>query len=98
MRVLVAAAMLALLTGSALAEDEHVPRYGETDKEKTPEQIRADKAAESAYKKSLGNIPDKGPTDPWGVVRSADTPKTAAKPDTTAKPAKPKTKTGSANN
>jgi hypothetical protein len=98
MRVLVAVSMLVLLAGSALAQDEHVPKYGEADKEKSPEQIRADKAAESAYRKSLSNIPDKGPTDPWGVVRSADTPKTAVKPDTAAKPAKPKTKTGAANN
>jgi hypothetical protein len=97
MRVLVAAAMLVLLAGSALAEDNHVPRYGETDKEKSPEELRAEKAAESAYKKSLGNIPDKGPTDPWGAVRSTDAPTTAAKPDTAAKPAKPKTKTGAAN-
>jgi hypothetical protein len=98
MRFLVAASVLVLLAGSALAQDEHVPKYGEADKEKSPEQIRADKAAESAYKKSLSNIPDKGPTDPWGVARSADTPKTAAKPDTAAKPAKPKTKTGAAYN
>jgi hypothetical protein len=98
MRVLVAAAMLALLAGSALAQDTHVPRYGETDKEKGPEEIRAEKDAERAYNKSLGNIPDKGPTDPWGVVRSTDSPKSAAKPDTATKPAKPKTKTGAANN
>jgi hypothetical protein len=31
-------------------------------------------------------------------VRSNDAPKTAAKPDTAAKPVKPKTKTGAANN
>lgn len=98
MRVLVAAAMLMLLAGSALAQEEHVQKYGEQDKPKTPEQIRAEKEAERAYKKSLGNIPDKGPTDPWGTVRSTDAPKTAAKPDTAAKPAKPKTKTGTANN
>ena len=98
MRVLVAAAMLMLLAGSALAQEEHVQKYGEQDKDKTPQQIRAEKEAERAYKKSLGNIPDKGPTDPWGTVRSTDAPKTAAKPDTAAKPAKPKTKTGAANN
>jgi hypothetical protein len=98
MRVLVAAAMLLLLTGSALAQDNHVPRYGEEDKDKSQEQIRGDKAAERAYQRSLGNIPDKGPTDPWGVVRSTDAPKTAAKPESAAKPVKPKTKTGVANN
>jgi hypothetical protein len=98
MRVLVAAAMLLLLTGSALAQDNHVPRYGEEDKDKSQEQIRGDKAAERAYQRSLGNIPDKGPTDPWGVVRSTDAPKTAGKPESAAKPVKPKTKTGVANN
>ena len=98
MRVLVAASMLVLLAGSALAQDDHVQRYGEKDKDKTPEQIQAEKDAERAYKKSLGNIPDKGPTDPWGTVRGTDAPKTVAKPDTAAKPAKPKTKTGAANN
>ena len=37
----------------------------------------------------LKKIPDaKTSSDPWGTVRSADTPKAAA-------PAKPKTKTGS---
>jgi len=91
MRVLVAAAMIILLTGSALAQDTHVPRYGEADKDKSQEQIRGDKAAERAYQRSLGNIPDKGPSDPWGAVRSTDAPKTAARP------VKPKTKTGAAN-
>jgi hypothetical protein len=69
MRVLVAASMLVLLAGSALAQDDHVQRYGEKDKDKTPEQIQAEKDAERAYKKSLGNIPDKGPTDPWHGTR-----------------------------
>ncbi len=92
MRVLVAVAMIILLAGSALAQDNHVPRYGESDKDKSPEQIRADKAAERAYQRSLGNIPDKGPSDPWGAVRSTDAAKTAAKP------VKPKIKTGAADN
>lgn len=88
MRVLAAAAMMVLLAGPALAQDSHVPRYGEEDKDKSPEQMQADKAAERAYKRSLGNIPDQGPTDPWGTVRSTDAPKTAAKP------VKSKTRTG----
>ena len=92
MRIVLAAVLLALLTGPAFAQnDDHVPRYGEEDKEKTPEQKRAEKAAQDAYQRSLSNIPDKGPSDPWGAVRSTDTPKPTA---TTAKPKK--TKTGSA--
>ena len=39
MRVVLAAAMIALLTTTAFAQDSHVPRYGEADKEKTPAQI-----------------------------------------------------------
>ena len=87
MRVVLAAAMIALLTTTAFAQDTHVQRYGEPDKEKTPAQIQAEKDAAQAYKRSLSNIPDKGPSDPWGTVRS-DTPKTA----TATPPAKTKTK------
>jgi hypothetical protein len=67
-----------------------VPRYGEEDKEKTASQKAADKAAADAYQRSLGAIPDKGSSDPWGTVRT-DTPKAAA-----TKTPKAKTKTGSA--
>jgi hypothetical protein len=90
MRFLLAAAIIASLASPAFAQDTHVPRYGEEDKDKTASQKAADKAAAEAYQRSLGNIPDKGSSDPWGTVRN-DTPKTAA-----TKPAKTKTKTGSA--
>jgi hypothetical protein len=90
MRFLLAAAMIAALTVPALAQDSHVPRYGEEDKEKTASQKAADKAAADAYQRSLGAIPDKGSSDPWGTVRT-DTPKAAA-----TKTPKAKTKTGSA--
>ena len=86
MRVILAAIAMLALTGLAFAQS--VPKYGEVDKDKTPSDIAAAKAAEKAYNKSLGNIPDKGPSDPWGVVRGPDTKTTAAK--TTA--AKPKSK------
>jgi hypothetical protein len=89
MRLALAAAIIAALTVPAFAQDNHVPRYGEEDKEKSQTQKDADKAASDAYKRSLNNIPDKGPSDPWGTVRS-DGPKPA-----TAKTTKTK-KTGSA--
>jgi hypothetical protein len=77
MRVFLAAAvMMSLLTAMAFAQNA-VPRYGETDKDKTPSEIAAEKEAEQAYKRSLGNIPDQGSTDPWGAVRSTDAPKTS---------------------
>ena len=70
----------------ASAQDNHVPRYGEKDKDKTAAEITAAKEAEKAYQRSLGNIPAQKSTDPWGTVRSDDAPKAAAK---TASP-KPK--------
>jgi hypothetical protein len=90
MRVFLAAAIITLLAGPAFAQD-HVPRYGEPDADKTQTERQAEKDADRAYKRSLGNIPDKGSTDPWGTVRSGDAPKT------TAKAPKTKTKTGAAN-
>ena len=96
MRVFAAAAVIALLAGPAYAQGA-VPRYGETDKDKTPQQIEADKEAQRAYKRSLGNIPDQGPTDPWGNVRSDGPPKPAAKTAAKAIPAK-RPKTGNAAN
>jgi hypothetical protein len=89
MRILLAAAMTMILAGAAVAQD-HVQRYGEPDHEKTAVEKNAEKEANQAYKRSLGNIPDKGPTDPWGTVRTTDAPK----PTATATKSK-KTKTGS---
>jgi hypothetical protein len=89
MRVFAAAAVIALLAGPAYAQSQAVPRYGDVDKTKSPQEIEGEREAERAYKRSLGNIPDKTPTDPWGNVRSDSPPKAAAK----AAPAK-RTKTG----
>jgi hypothetical protein len=80
MRVFLAAMMVALLAGPAYAQTEKpIPRYGDIGKAKTPQEIEADKEAERAYKRSLGNIPDQGPTDPWGTVRSDGAPKPVVK-------------------
>ena len=88
MRVVLAAAIVASLAVPAFAQS-HVPRYGEADKDKTASEKAADKAAADAYKRSLGAIPDKGPGDPWGTVRSTDAP-------AATKTAKSKAKAGSA--
>ncbi len=93
MRVFAAAIVIALLAGPAWAQSESVPRYGDADKKKSPQEIEAEREAERAYKRSLGNIPDQGPTDPWGNMRSDSAPKAAAK----AAPAK-RTKTGNTAN
>jgi hypothetical protein len=95
MRVFAAAAVIASIvgSGSAYAQSPSVPKYGEEEKAKSPSQIEADKAAQKAYERSLGNIPDKGTADPWGNVRSDSSPKPAAK----AAPVK-RAKTGNAAN
>ncbi len=82
--------MIALLAGPVYAQN--VPKYGEADKEKSPAEKEADKEAQRAYQRSLGNIPEQKSADPWGVVRSDNAPKAAVK--TTH--AKPKAKTDSA--
>jgi hypothetical protein len=92
MRVFLAAALIALLAGSAYAQGQ-VPQYGDTAKSKSPQEIQSEREVEKAYKRSLGNIPEQGPTDPWGNVRGDSAPKPVAK----AAPSK-KTKTGSTAN
>jgi len=77
-------AVIALLAGSALAQ-KGPAKYGEPDKDKTPNEKAAEKEAERAYQRSLGNIPEQQKTDPWGIARE---PSNAAK----ASPAKPKPK------
>ena len=93
MRILGAAAVavVALLAGPAHAQTPNVNLIPEL-QSKSPEEKEADAVKEKAYRESLKKIPDaKASSDPWGTVRSADTPKTSA-------PAKPRTKTGSTAN
>jgi hypothetical protein len=78
MRLIWAAAAMTLLVSSAHAQSQPIQKYGETNKPKSPQELRAEKEAERAYKKSLGNIPDQAPADPWGNVRT-EVPKAAAK-------------------
>ena len=91
-RAFMAAAIIAALTGPGWAQQAPIQRYGEKDKEKSFSEKEQEKEAERAYKRSLGNVPDKGPVDPWGNARSAEAPKPAAK----AAVVKPKAKTGDA--
>ena len=89
MRILSAAVMMVLLTAPAYAQMPNLNLMPEVST-KTPEEKEQDAIKDKAYKESLKKIPDsKAASDPWGTVRSNDTPKAAA-------PAKPKT--GSAAN
>jgi hypothetical protein len=91
MRAILAAILIALFTTTAFAQEKKTRPYGEEEPDKTAAQIAAEKAERQAYKRSLSNIPDQGPTDPWGGVR------TNAAPNTNTAAAKTKkTKTGAA--
>jgi len=92
MRAVLALIMIAFLSAPAFAQDKHVPRYGEADKEKTNSEKAADKAAAEAYQRSLSNIPDQGKTDPWGAARSTEASKPAPAKTAKAREAKAKTK------
>jgi len=48
MRAVLALMLFVSLSAPAFAQDTHVPRYGEEDKEKTNAQKAADKAAQEA--------------------------------------------------
>ena len=91
MKVFRIAALMALLTAPAYAQTPTVNLMPEI-QSKSPEQKEQEAAQQKAYKESLRKIPDaKASSDPWGNVRSVDTPKASA-------PAKPRTKTGSTPN
>jgi len=86
-----AAAVIALLAGPAHAQMPNVNLIPEV-AHKTPEEKEQDAVKDKAYRESLKKIPEsKASSDPWGTVRSADTPKAAT-------PAKPKAKTGNSAN
>ncbi len=90
MRILSAVTVVAMLATPAYAQMQtpHINLLGDGPT-KTPDEIEQDAVKDKAYRESLKKIPDaKTSSDPWGTVRS-DAPKAAA-------PAKPKTKTGNA--
>jgi hypothetical protein len=72
MKVLRAAAVLALLMAPAYVKAQQMPNINlipET-ASKTPEEKEADQVRDKAYRESLKKIPDaKVSSDPWGNVR-----------------------------
>jgi hypothetical protein len=90
MRILGAIAVVAMLATPAYAQisTPHINLLADGPT-KTPDELEQDAVRDKAYRESLKKIPDaKTSSDPWGNVRS-EAPKAAT-------PAKPKTKTGSA--
>jgi hypothetical protein len=95
MKLIFAAAAVAMLTVPAYAQSQGrgAPPQPPAAAPKSPQEIEAERAAEQAYKKSLGNIPDQPAADPWGSARGVDASRTAAKTPAAGK--KPQSKTGS---
>jgi hypothetical protein len=96
MKVLFAAAVIAMLAGPACAQSSSPKTLEELMNAKTPDQIEKERATDRAYKDSLKKIPDaKAPADPWGNARSTNAPETTAKAPAAKKPP---AKTGSTAN
>ena len=93
MKVFRIAAMMVLLAAPAFAQSStpNINLIPEV-QSKSPEEKEQEAQQQKAYKESLKKIPDaKASSDPWGNVRSVDTPKASA-------PVKSRTKTGSTAN
>jgi hypothetical protein len=92
-----------LSTGAAHAQMPNVNLIPELPS-KTPEEKEQEEIQQKAYRDSLRKIPDaKVSSDPWGTVRSGDTPKETSKasapaPAKRAKAGTAASKTGSAAN
>lgn len=85
MRILGLATVIAFLAGPVYAQSTPninlIPEF----QSKSPEEKEAEQARDKAYQESLKKIPNgQNSSDPWGTVRSVDTPRTSA-------PAKPRT-------
>ena len=92
MKIFRLAAVFAMLVSPAYAQTPNINLIPET-QSKSPEEKEQEAAQQKAYKESLKKIPDaKASTDPWGNVRSVETPKDASN---VSKP-KPRTKSSGA--
>ena len=97
MHKIAVAVLLALMAAPALAED-HVLGPGEEPKAKTATQKADDDRAERAYQRSLNNVPDQKPVDPWGTARGDDASKKSAAPAKPVAKQSSKAKSGSTAN
>lgn len=79
MRILGLATIIAFLTGPVYAQSTPNINLIPELQSKSPEEKEADQVREKAYQESLKKIPNgQNASDPWGTVRSVDTPRTSA--------------------
>ena len=79
MRTLLLVACLAFAATPALSQAMGTGIPLNQDKEVTPEQAAKRRATEEAYRSTIKNIPEAKANDPWGNMRSVDTPGTKGK-------------------
>lgn len=88
MRTLLVAALLTAIAAPACAQSFGTGIPLNQEKEVSPEEQAKRKATEDAYKATIKGIPDAKPIDPWGNMRSGETPAAKApKAKSTAKKA-----------
>jgi hypothetical protein len=81
MRIAVGLIAATLSIGPALAQMPGMKLPMGSDRTLTDEEKAKNAQREQDYKSAIGKIPDQKAADPWGNVRSADTPsKTNKKP------------------
>ena len=71
-KLLLVAAGLAVLTGSASAQNPLMPGVslgGEQKRQLTPEEKERQKQLDNDYNAATGKVPDQKATDPWANVR-----------------------------
>ena len=81
MRTFVAATLLALVAGPALAQIGGINMLPE-DRKKTPEEIQRGQAIDNAYDEAMKKVPDrkKATNDPWADLRGGSQTPSVKKP------------------
>ncbi|ETR77513.1 hypothetical protein X566_07590 [Afipia sp. P52-10] len=76
MRILLLAIMLIITAAPAFAQLEGATGIplNPGGKQVSPEEQEKRRATEDAYKRTMKQIPDAKPLDPWGNMRASDTP------------------------
>ena len=75
-KFLLLAVALALLTGTASAQNPLMPSFhlgGEQKRQLTPEEQEQQKQLDQDYKAATKKVPDQKATDPWASVRPTQT-------------------------
>jgi len=74
MRTLIFTCLLTLAAAPAFGQPMGAGIPLNQEKEVSPEQAAKRRATEEAYRSTLKNMPDAKPNDPWGNMRSVETP------------------------